>query len=58
MSLYKVINSEALKLITLPKALLINMENKGGVFDLIKKPSKSHMDRKEILTFHSKRCFR
>ena len=29
----------------------LNMENKGGVSHLIKKPSKSDMDRKEILIF-------
>ena len=58
MSLYKVNNIGTEKLITLSRTTLINMENKGGVFDLIKKPSKSRMDRKEILTFHSKRCFR
>ena len=57
MSLYKVNNIGAEKLITLSRATPINMENKGGVFDLIKKPSKSRMDRKEILIFHCKRCF-
>ena len=55
---FNVINSKALKLITLSRATLINMENKGGVSHLIKKPSKSDVDRNEILIFHSKRCFR
>jgi len=34
------------------------MEKKGGNAEYINKLSKSRMDRKEILTFHSKRCFR
>ena len=52
MSLYKVNNIGTEKLITLSRTTLINMENKGGVFDLIKKPSKSRMDRKETVNFH------
>ena len=36
----------------------LKMEEKGGCELYINKPSKSDVDRKEILTFHSKRCFR
>ena len=33
------------------------MEKKGGNAEYINKPSKSDVDRKEILIFHCKRCF-